>query len=63
MDTEEEWDKAADIVLKEERKKRKNSTWVPTFHNGAFDFSKKVEELLKNSGRAHRRASWGRRSV
>ncbi len=47
LTNEEKWNKAAEFVLENERVKRGDPQWVPTFHNGAYNFTKKVKELLK----------------
>ena len=49
---EDEWWRAAEIVLAEERKERNNPRWAPTYLNGSVAYSERVaakcEELRGN---------------
>jgi hypothetical protein len=43
---EQEWNEAASVVLENERTKRADPRWLPTYLNGAYAFGKKVENLV-----------------
>lgn len=41
------WDKAAAVILEQERKERRNPKWEPTLLNGSLEFNKKVHALMQ----------------
>lgn len=41
------WDKAAEVVLERERKKRNDPNWKPTLLNGGLQFEKNVHALMQ----------------
>jgi len=44
--TDEEWNRAGQIVLKAEREERGDPMWLPNYLNGAYEFGKRVRALI-----------------
>jgi hypothetical protein len=49
--TDQEWDEAGKLVLKQIRDEKGIANWLPTFLNGRSEFQKRVLTLILNNRR------------